>query len=125
MTFYLWCSCNSLMDNSILLRLFQRTLTCVATKWYIERSYNSFVKFNSFSMDFSMHFQLPIWYDTGIELLISLQKSSSTHISDHIHEWRWWIWLLKLQFRTNTLQIGLRSCSCHPSSMMFLWESYY
>ena len=36
MTFHLWCSYNSLMDDSIRLRLFQRTLTSTATKWYIE-----------------------------------------------------------------------------------------
>jgi hypothetical protein len=36
MTFHLWCSSNSLMDDSIRLRLFQRTLMGAATKWYIE-----------------------------------------------------------------------------------------
>jgi hypothetical protein len=35
-TFHLWCSSNSLNDNSIHLRFFQRTLIRVATKWYIE-----------------------------------------------------------------------------------------
>ena len=35
-----------------------------------------------------MHLQLPIWYDTGTELLTSLRQDTSTHISDHIHEWR-------------------------------------
>jgi hypothetical protein len=65
MTFHLWCSSNSLMDDSIRLRLFQRTLTGAATKWYIELSRNSFVDFNSLAMDFLTHFQLPIWYETG------------------------------------------------------------
>ena len=36
MTFHLWCSSNSLMDDSIHLHLFQRTLTGSAAKWYIE-----------------------------------------------------------------------------------------
>jgi hypothetical protein len=36
MTFHLWCSSNSLMDDSIRLRLFQRTPTGSAMKWYIE-----------------------------------------------------------------------------------------
>jgi hypothetical protein len=36
MNFHLWCSSNSLMDDSICLRLFQRTLTGATTKWYIE-----------------------------------------------------------------------------------------
>jgi hypothetical protein len=35
-TFHLWCSSNSVNDNSIRLRLFQRTLTGVAAKWYNE-----------------------------------------------------------------------------------------
>jgi hypothetical protein len=35
-TFHLWCSSSSLNDNYICLRLFQCTLTGVATKWYIE-----------------------------------------------------------------------------------------
>ena len=39
-------------------------------------------------MAFLTHFQLPIRYETGTELLTSLRKSINTHISDHIHEWR-------------------------------------
>jgi len=35
-----------------------------------------------------MHFKLPIWYDNGTKLLTSLKQSTSTHISNHIHEWR-------------------------------------
>jgi hypothetical protein len=35
-TFHLWCSSNSLNDDSICLRLFQRTLIEVVVKWYIE-----------------------------------------------------------------------------------------
>ena len=34
--FHLWCSSNSLHNDSIHLRLFQRTLTGPAEKWYIE-----------------------------------------------------------------------------------------
>ena len=39
-------------------------------------------------MAFLTHFQLPIWYEIGTDLLTSLQQNTSTHISDHIHEWR-------------------------------------
>jgi hypothetical protein len=39
-------------------------------------------------MEFLTHFELPIRYETGTELLKSLRQSTSTHISDHIHEWR-------------------------------------
>jgi hypothetical protein len=87
-TFHLWCSSNSLMDDSIHLRLFQRTLMVSATKWYIELPCASFQDFNSLAMSFLTHFQLPIRYDTSIELLTSLRQTNSVHISDHIHEWR-------------------------------------
>ena len=35
-----------------------------------------------------MHFQLPIHYEMGIDLLTFLQQNTATHIYDHIHEWR-------------------------------------
>ena len=35
-----------------------------------------------------MHFQLPIRYETGTEVLTSLRQNTTTHISDLIHEWR-------------------------------------
>ena len=60
MNFHLWCSSNSLIDGSIYLRLFQRNLTGIATKWYIELPQNSFWNFNSLAMSFLTHFQLPI-----------------------------------------------------------------
>jgi hypothetical protein len=88
MTFHLWCSSNSLMDDSIHLRLFQRTLTGSAAKWYIELPHASFHDFNSLAMSFLTHFQLPIRYEMGTELLTSLRQTNSVHISDHIHEWR-------------------------------------
>jgi hypothetical protein len=88
MTFHLWCSSNSLMDNSIRLHLFQRTLTGSAEKWYIELPRASFHDFNSLAMSFVTHFQLPIRYETGTELLTSLRQTTSVYISDHIHEWR-------------------------------------
>jgi hypothetical protein len=88
MTFHLWCSSNPLMDDSIHLRIFQRKIIGAATKWYIELPCISFFDFKSLSMDLLTHFQFPIWYKTDTELLTSLCKSSSTHISNHIHEWR-------------------------------------
>jgi hypothetical protein len=36
MNHQLWCSCNSLNDDSISLCLFQRTLIGSAAKWHIE-----------------------------------------------------------------------------------------
>jgi len=40
-------------------------------------------------MNFCLHFQLPVRYETGIELLTSWQ-TTYTHLSNHIHEWRAW-----------------------------------
>jgi hypothetical protein len=76
------------MNDYIRLHLFQQTLTGLATKWYIELPPHFYSDFNSPAMNFLTHFQLPIRYDKGIELLTSLQQSTSTHISEHIHEWR-------------------------------------
>ena len=83
------------MDDSIRLRLFQRTLTGMAEKWYIELPQHSFVDFGSLKTVFLTHFQLPICYETGTDLLTSLWQNTSTHISDHIHEWRRWRRLIK------------------------------
>jgi hypothetical protein len=97
MTFHLWCSSNSLMDDSIRLRLFQRTLTGSAAKWYIELPRGFFSDFNTLAMAFLTHYQLPIRYDTGTEILTSFKQSKGTHISDHIHEWRRRRRLIKLE----------------------------
>ena len=88
MTFHLWCSSNSLMDDSVWLWLFQWTLTGMAMKWYIELPQHSFVDFGLLATIFLTHFQLPIHYETDTELLNSLWYNTSTHIFDHIHEWR-------------------------------------
>jgi hypothetical protein len=78
MTFHLWCSSNSLMDDSIRLRLFQRTLTGAAAKWYIELPRGFFSDFNTLAMAFLTHYQLPIRYDTGTEILTSFKQSTDT-----------------------------------------------
>ena len=71
MTFHLWRSLNSLMDDNIRLRLFQRTLMGVTAKWYIELPTTSFVDFGNMGNAFLHHFQFPIWYDSIMELLTS------------------------------------------------------
>ena len=88
MTYHLWCLLNSLMDGSIYLRIFQITPTKTAAKWYIELPQHSFSDFNTLKMAFFTHFQLPIRYETGIDILTSIHQTTSTHISDHIHELR-------------------------------------
>jgi hypothetical protein len=52
MNFHLWCSSNSLMDDFIRLRLFQRTLIGFTAKWYIELPHNSFIDYNSLAKAF-------------------------------------------------------------------------
>ena len=88
MTFHLWCSSNTLNDDLIRLRLFQRTLTGPVAKWYIELPRASFDNFSTLATTFLTHFQLPIRYETGTELLTNFKQMTATHISDHIHEWR-------------------------------------
>ena len=87
-TFHLWCSFNSLHDDSIRLRLFQCTLTGPVVKWYIELPKGTFVLFNDLAMTFLNHFQLPVRYDVGTELLSTFLQDKATHILDHIQEWR-------------------------------------
>ena len=88
MTYHLWCSSNSLNDDSVRLHIFQRTLTGSAAKWYIEFPRTSFNNFTHLATTFLTHFQLPIRYETGMEILTNFKQTTSTHISDHIHEWR-------------------------------------
>ena len=64
-TFHLWCSSNSLHDDSIHLRQFQCTLTGPAAKWYIELPRGGFVLLNDLPINFLNHFQLPVRYDIG------------------------------------------------------------
>ena len=37
---------------------------------------------------FLHYFQLPVRYDKGVEIFLSYHQSTTTHITDHIHEWR-------------------------------------
>ena len=44
--------------------------------------------FSALETVFLAHIQLPIRYEMGTDILTSLHQNMSTHISDHIHEWR-------------------------------------
>ena len=88
MTFHLWCSLNNIVDDSIRLRLFQCTLTGVASKWYIELPQAKYPGFNSLAFMFLQYFQLPVRYDERVEIFLSCRQNTATHITDHIHEWR-------------------------------------
>ena len=84
MNYHLWCASNSIIDDSIRLRLFQQTLIGLAAKWYIKLPRGSFNNFSQLETTFLTHFQLPVRYENGMELLTSLKQSTSTCISDHI-----------------------------------------
>ena len=56
MKYHLWCSSNSLVDDSVQPHLFQRTVTGAATKWYIKLPRGIFQDFNTLSMGFLTHF---------------------------------------------------------------------
>lgn len=56
MTYHLWCSPNSYVDDSICLQIFQRTLIGVATKWYVELPRGTYNDVNTLSMAFLTHF---------------------------------------------------------------------
>ena len=68
-TFHLWCSSNSLNEDSVLLRLFQITLTSTATKLYIEFPSAAFSSFWDLANAFLSHFQLPVHYDFRTDFL--------------------------------------------------------
>lgn len=88
MTYHLWCQSNSQVDDFVHLHLFQWTLTSAVAKWYIEFARGSYQDFNSLAMAFLTHFQLLVCYETSTHLVTSLKHDTTTHIFDHIHEWR-------------------------------------
>jgi hypothetical protein len=85
-TFHLWFLSNLLQDDSIQSCLFQRTLIGGATKWYIELDSSRYSYFSDFAMIFLNHFQLPVRYNVGTELLTNFQQTKADHILDHIRD---------------------------------------
>ena len=55
----------------------------------------AYVLFDDLSMTFLNHFQLPVHYDVGTDLLSKFQQDKATHILDHIQEWCRWKQLIK------------------------------
>jgi len=95
-TFHLWCSSNSLRDDSVQLHLFQCTLIGSVAKWYIEIDHSIYSSFGELEMDFLNHFQLSVRYNVDTELLANFEQKKVDHISDHIREWRCWKSLIKV-----------------------------
>ena len=85
-TLHLWSISNSMVDDSVWLRLFPHTLIGNAAKWYIELPRAAINTFGTLATEFLKNFQLPIRFETGMELLTSLCQGTATHISNHIHE---------------------------------------
>ena len=56
MTFHLWCSSNSIIDDTIRLRFFQCTLMGVATKWHVEQPLASHGTFSALATMFLTYF---------------------------------------------------------------------
>jgi hypothetical protein len=122
-TFHLWCSSNSLNNDSICLILFQRTLTWVAAKWYIEIPGGTYKIFNHMVLVFLNHFQFSICYDVGIEILSAFCQDKATHISDHIQEWRRWKRLIKAYIPPNfLLEWFLKSLQPYISKVVSTFE---
>jgi len=95
MTYHLFYSSKSLMDHSIRLRLFYRSLMGGATKWHIKPKGISFEILNNLAFFFLTQFQIPIRYEIEIEILRSPFHDISTYISNHIHKWRKWCRMVK------------------------------
>jgi hypothetical protein len=83
-TFHLWCSSNSLRDDSVQLCLFQCTLIGSVEKWYIVIDRSRYYSFGQLAMDFLNHFQLPMRYDADTKFLTNFEQTKADHISDHI-----------------------------------------
>jgi hypothetical protein len=73
MTFHLWLSSNNIIDDSILLQLFQRTLTGLSAKWYVDEKSRSYVTFESLPKAFLSFFQLPVHHDIVLQILSELK----------------------------------------------------
>jgi hypothetical protein len=55
-TFHLWCSSNSLKNDSVQLQLFQHNLIGSVMKWYIQIDRSRYSSFDELEMDFLNHF---------------------------------------------------------------------
>jgi hypothetical protein len=85
-SFHLWCSSNSIMEESIRLMLFQCTLTVSTMKWYIDKPTHSHATFESITKVFLALFQFFVHRDVGINILTNFHQNTTTHIIYHIHE---------------------------------------
>ena len=78
-TFHLSFSSNSLNDDSVRLRIFQRMLTHVAAKWYIELPSVAYDSFLDLPIMFLNHFHLHVRYDAGTLFVSFSIEQCHTH----------------------------------------------
>lgn len=89
------------------------------TEWHVDQPYALYGDFNSLATTFPTFFQLPVHRDSGLELLTHYKQTPSTHISDHIHEWKKPHSLCKTQFEDKVLlDLFLRSLTSEISKGM-------
>jgi hypothetical protein len=75
------------MEDSIHLRVFQETLTGPYAKWYVDEKVGSHSTFEYLEISFFSFFQLPVYHDTGLEILSKFKQTASVNIIDNIHGW--------------------------------------
>lgn len=66
-SFHMWCSSNSIIEDSIHVLLFQHTLTGVISKWYVNQPHASYSTFLTLYNSFLSYFQLPLQYETRMD----------------------------------------------------------
>lgn len=84
----LWCSSNSITNDTIRLQLSKLTLIGPGVKWYINQPSAPHGRFSLLAIDFLTFFQLLVHHDSGLELLTHSKQTTATHILDYIHERR-------------------------------------
>lgn len=85
-SFHMWHSSNSIIEDTIRLRLFQCMPTRDVAKWYVDKPESTHSNFVTLAKYFFTYFQLPLYYDTSTELLASFCQTSATRLSNHVHE---------------------------------------
>lgn len=80
----MWCSSNSITEDSIRLRVFERTLTEAIAKWYVNQPRATHSAFATLAKYFLAYFQLPLHHDIGTELLTPFRQTSTTRLFNHV-----------------------------------------
>ena len=116
MAFHICCSLKNITKDSNHLWLFQRTLMGPATKWYMNDPIRTYTTIEWIDKEFLSFFQLPIHHNTRLELFTKLHQPTSTHIADHIHEWKIWKFMYKINVEPKLLLDWFRKYLIPPIS---------